>query len=110
MGYYTSTIRVLRGALHISNEKLKEFEEKFGYSIERELRLKEAEGGVRQITHLPRGECGLNHELPDFLRMTEGVADVLVVWEGGDHINGFFVNGGVVEEMDVEFVFKLKEC
>lgn len=104
MSYNTSEIRFLSGTLFISADKLKEFEEEQDFSVGSEMRLRDVDNGLKQILRIPSGECTLNHLLPEFLAMTEGEADILVVWEGGDSIGGLRVKNGAVEEMDVEYV------
>lgn len=54
MGYFTSEIRFLNGALFIRKDKLKEFEKERGWKIGSELRLKEMDGGPKQILHRAR--------------------------------------------------------
>ena len=105
MSYNTSNISFLSGALYITDKKLKKFEKKHDYPTS-DIRMREVDDGKNQILHIPSGECTLNHLLPEFLAMTEGKADLLVIWEGGDSVSGLRVEDGVVEKMDVEYVLK----
>lgn len=107
MSYNTSSIRFLDGTLTITKQKLKAFEKKMGWPIGDVVRCDGNHDGdpkTLRIRHILSGECTLNHDLPEFLMLTKGSADLLIVWEGGDTINGLRVVDGGVIKMDVEFL------
>ena len=74
-----------------------------GSFIDDTMKLRPLTPGLFEITHIDwQGENATDIEnLRDALSHTQGMADVLLIWEGGDNITGLRVNDGEVVAHEV---------
>lgn len=110
MSYNIDTVEYLKGQLFITREKAAELIDKYKGEWP-ECCFLDDMNFTPGLDNIPikypywchEGSGSSYDQYLDVLTFTNGKADILLVWEGGDTISGLTVRDGVVKEKNVKF-------
>lgn len=120
MSYNIDSIEIVKGKLTINKELAQNFNDRHNDDLPEwnfinailegdELVIeKEDEDGVhlKRVPWCHQGSGRSFEQFKEALELTKGKADLVLIWEGGDSINGLRISNGKVEEKEVKMTLK----